>query len=172
MFFLLVTAADVTKINSRQIRNAFQTAIALAEYDSLENDDWDEDDLRHMSIIELNERHFATVAAASRDFDRYLRSTLGGQTDADMARLEQTRVDDFHHLVESREREQKSRDKERRRGQVQLDSEDSGPPDSEESEAGDGGSGSSGGSTDTPPPVKPVKSKTEKNAKKKPRNWI
>ncbi|KAL8743265.1 MAG: hypothetical protein Q9190_004365 [Brigantiaea leucoxantha] len=153
-----------------------QTAIALAEYENLEEGDPDEEDDRQTRHVELSERHFAMVAEASQDFDNYLRSTLGGQTDADVARLEQTRVDDFHHLVESWEREQKSRDSKGRRrsgrGQGQLDSEDSELADSEDSECSDDESGGSEESEDMPPPrppptVKPVKAKGEKKARKK-----
>jgi hypothetical protein len=43
----------------------------------------------------LGKKHFLTVAQASKDFDDYLQRTLGGQNEADMARNEQTRLDDF-----------------------------------------------------------------------------
>jgi hypothetical protein len=76
---------------ARQIRNAFQTAIALAEFHAAESHPSKPTNLK----IELGKKHFLTVAQASKDFDDYLQRTLGGQNEADMARNEQTRIDDF-----------------------------------------------------------------------------
>jgi hypothetical protein len=76
---------------TRQIRNAFQTAIALAEFHAAESHPSKPTKLK----IELGKKHFLTVAQASKDFDEYLQRTLGGQNEADMARNEQTRIDDF-----------------------------------------------------------------------------
>ena len=53
--------------NGRQIRNAFQTAIALSEHEAYLNG----------GNPELTERHFGEVAKASSDFDKYLRLTHG-----------------------------------------------------------------------------------------------
>lgn len=82
-----------------------------------------------------------------------MRSTLGGQTDSDVARLEQIRVDDFHELMErleQNEKAQKAREKGKRRGGGRgkekggFDSEDSEEMDSEESGSGEeDGEGSS-----------------------------
>ncbi|KAN0108850.1 hypothetical protein V8E51_008592 [Hyaloscypha variabilis] len=71
--------------NGRQIRNAFQTAIALAEYEARQPG---------AEIPSLGKSQFEIIAKASEEFDRYLKLTLGG-TDADMARKEQMRSDHF-----------------------------------------------------------------------------
>jgi len=61
--------------NGRQIRNAFQTAIALAEYQAQQ--------IRKEYEIEgvlppcLRKAHFETVAKASKHFDQYLEETVG-----------------------------------------------------------------------------------------------
>ena len=75
-------AAKFLNWNGRQIRNAFQTAIALAEYDS-----------RPGEKPVLSRKQFATVAAASRDFDQYLKDTQRGKDDAQLAQEEKARID-------------------------------------------------------------------------------
>lgn len=120
--------------NGRQIRNAFQTAIALAEFEAVERAK-DGDDLTKLKI-ELNKDHFATVALASTQFDKYLRSTSGGHTEADLARLEQTRVDDFHSFVDRMDppaKSSKAKDTGRRKAKGETDSEESERLDSEDS---------------------------------------
>lgn len=69
--------------NGRQIKNAFQTAIALAEFDANKKEG--------KPILALE--HFQVVAQASEDFDDYLIRVHGG-TDADRARLHGQRDDD------------------------------------------------------------------------------
>jgi hypothetical protein len=123
---------------NRQIRNAFQTAIALAEFEAAEENERRKDGENKQ--IELTREHFATVAQASKEFDKYLRSTLGGQTEADLARLEQTRVDDYHSIMDrmdQAERSSRGKDKGRRKKRVETDSEDSESLDSEESDEDD-----------------------------------
>ncbi|KAL5339791.1 P-loop containing nucleoside triphosphate hydrolase protein [Aspergillus crustosus] len=53
--------------NGREIRNAFQTAIALAEYDQRESDDYQEGE-----EIMVEASHFQRVMAMSRSFKDYL----------------------------------------------------------------------------------------------------
>lgn len=53
--------------NGRQIRNAFQTAVALAEFDARE---------KNIAPI-LDWTHFRTVALAADEFETYLRDTRG-----------------------------------------------------------------------------------------------
>ncbi|KAI8944575.1 hypothetical protein F4801DRAFT_594846 [Xylaria longipes] len=72
--------------NGRQIRNAFQAAIALVEYESQQR----KDGVRPS----LGEAQFNIVAESSREFDRYLVSTLGA-ADSDIARREEWRFDRF-----------------------------------------------------------------------------
>ena len=68
--------------NGRQIMNAFQTAIALAEFDA---------NSRGRPVLTLE--HFKIVAKAAEDFDDYLFNLHGG-TDADLARRYMQRDDD------------------------------------------------------------------------------
>jgi hypothetical protein len=126
---------DDTDKCDRQIRNAFQTAIALAEFETTEkNDEHGVGQKPHR--VELSQEHFATVAKASAEFDTYLKSTLGGQTESDIARLEQTRMDEYSSLrsrTDANLRPSKARGKVGRKGKSVTDSEDS-DRDSEESE--------------------------------------
>src|SRR5690348_13165548 len=69
----------------RQIRNAFQTAIALVE---------DEAHRPGAELPCLGKKQFEIVAQASEEFDKYLKKTLGA-VDADLARREETRYDRF-----------------------------------------------------------------------------
>lgn len=131
---ILQVSANAVHLN-RQIRNAFQTAIALAEFEAAEQKEKHKDSGRQH--IELTREHFATVALASKEFDKYLRSTLGGQTEADLARLEQTRVDDYHSVMERLDHTEKVRrgkDKGRRKTRVETDSEESESHDSEDTD--------------------------------------
>lgn len=70
--------------NGRQIRNAFQSALAIAEYD-----------IRGGKATKLEVSHFKKVAEASNEFDEYLRRTKNGFTDADIAVNEQMRTDTY-----------------------------------------------------------------------------
>jgi alpha-galactosidase/6-phospho-beta-glucosidase family protein len=80
---------------TRQIRNAFQTAIALAEFHAAETHSPHHHSSKPTHLkIELGKKHFLTVTQASKDFDNYLKRTLG-QNEADIARNEQTRLDDY-----------------------------------------------------------------------------
>ena len=72
-----------TNWNGRQIKNAFQTAIALAEFDARKNG---------QANPILKKKHFKTVTKASRGFDAYLTRIHG--PDADRARREGQRDDD------------------------------------------------------------------------------
>jgi hypothetical protein len=67
--------------NGRQIRNAFQTAMALAEYDA------------RSSTIELSRHQFEKVAQTSQQFDQYMKNVWGGRDDAIIAQQDQIRVD-------------------------------------------------------------------------------
>lgn len=69
--------------NGRQIKNAFQTAIALAEFDGK---------TKKKGNPVLTTEHFEVVARASEGFDAYLSRIHG--TDADRARREGQRDDD------------------------------------------------------------------------------
>ena len=68
--------------NGRQIRNAFQTAIALAEHEAFLSG----------GKTELTERHFEKVAKASSECDKYLKLTHG-RTESQMAEATKIRTD-------------------------------------------------------------------------------
>jgi hypothetical protein len=81
--------------NGRQIRNAFQTALAMAEYEALGDSgitaDWE---LLEKINSRLEVRHFETVANASAEFDAYIEETIGNN-DANRAFLDRERADHF-----------------------------------------------------------------------------
>ena len=85
-------AKSETTWNGRQIRNAFQTAIALAEWDAHQGQ------LKYKSPVPLKPRlepeHFEKVAKASKHFDAYLMRTQVGNV-ADLAMQNRERSDDF-----------------------------------------------------------------------------
>ncbi|KAK9776800.1 putative AAA+ ATPase domain-containing protein [Seiridium cardinale] len=70
--------------NGRQIRNAFQTAIALAEFDIREESE---------TKAVMSKKQFKTIAKASMEFDDYLFHTHGGTDESANARREQVRWD-------------------------------------------------------------------------------
>jgi len=72
-----------TTWNGRQIKNAFQTAIALAEFDANKN--------QGKPLLALE--HFKVVAQVSEDFDDYLCRVHGGN-EADLAKRYLQRDDD------------------------------------------------------------------------------
>ncbi|KAL8841967.1 MAG: hypothetical protein Q9176_002904 [Flavoplaca citrina] len=72
--------------NGRQIRNAFQTVLALAEYDATEG-------MSPRPRVTVD--HFQKVAAAASDFDRYLRDVYGGRDESARAFNESLRKDDW-----------------------------------------------------------------------------
>jgi hypothetical protein len=73
--------------NGRQIRNAFQTAIALAEHESQQSEPSEPRPV-------LGKRQFHIVAEGSDEFDHYLYQTLGA-LDSDIASRDQLRSDRF-----------------------------------------------------------------------------
>ncbi|KAK2028608.1 hypothetical protein LX32DRAFT_683023 [Colletotrichum zoysiae] len=73
--------------NGRQIRNAFQTAIALVEYQYMTKD---ADEPKPC----LGKKQFKSVAQGSREFDDYLYSVLGS-TEAEEARRDGWRDDGY-----------------------------------------------------------------------------
>lgn len=68
--------------NGRQIRNAFQSALALAELDALGTDDIFDDAVDQNRLVTLRKSHFEVVAAAYKGFIDYLKQVYG----ADFAR--------------------------------------------------------------------------------------
>ena len=74
--------------NGRQIRNAFQTAVALAEFDVGGE--------KHSQPI-LSVKQFKTIAKASMQFDDYLFHTHGKNDEARNALKEMVRYDDYEY---------------------------------------------------------------------------
>lgn len=73
---------DEARWNGRQIRNACQTALALAEFDAEpEGHEYDLDTAASDEEVHLQARHFSTVFMAYLDFIKYLKDLHG--TDAD-----------------------------------------------------------------------------------------
>ncbi|KAF2180138.1 P-loop containing nucleoside triphosphate hydrolase protein [Zopfia rhizophila CBS 207.26] len=72
------------KLNGREIRNAFQTAVTLAEYDAQEAG----------ANVKLEGKHLEQVIKMSKAFEQYLTQTHKGD-DAWMARASGYRADDF-----------------------------------------------------------------------------
>lgn len=62
--------------NGRQIRNAFQTAIALASFDEKG---------KFITPLHLTSKHFDRVAETTRQFDEYMRKAHGGKSDSERA---------------------------------------------------------------------------------------
>ncbi|OJD32654.1 aaa family atpase [Diplodia corticola] len=70
--------------NGRQIRNAFQSAVALAGFYS-----------NGEELIRLQPKYFQSVFDVSDKFNNYIWKTKQGQTDADWNKMLMTRRDDF-----------------------------------------------------------------------------
>ena len=81
-----------TRWNGRQIKNAFQTAVALAEWDSRKESKSN----GNTSGPVLKREHFRKVEKASRHFDKYLSKTR--RDDEVRARENELREDDFHSV--------------------------------------------------------------------------
>ncbi|KAJ5116659.1 hypothetical protein N7456_001007 [Penicillium angulare] len=71
--------------NGRQIRNAFQSALALAAFHS------------HGGPVKLERRFFENVFRVSDQFSSYIWTTKNYQSDADRNRLGMVRRDDFNY---------------------------------------------------------------------------
>jgi hypothetical protein len=82
---------DGNRWNGRQIKNAFQTAVALADWDNLKENAPNGDDTK--SSPHLARKHFETVAAASAHFDRYLMEVRS--SDQHRAKRQELRRDDL-----------------------------------------------------------------------------
>ncbi|CZS94021.1 uncharacterized protein RAG0_04060 [Rhynchosporium agropyri] len=86
--FKRLEKAGLATWNGRQIRNAFQTAITLAEYSSRQPG---------AESTTLGKDQFQIVADASKDFDSYMKKTLGN-SEAEVAWQEEIRYDGFGNL--------------------------------------------------------------------------
>ncbi|KAK3317644.1 hypothetical protein B0T19DRAFT_479682 [Cercophora scortea] len=93
--------ASETTWNGRQVRNAFQIAIALGQYDRL-NRIKDEgltpeqalsSGDKSLRTIRLTKRNFASIAKTARDFEDYISAIRG--SDRELAQASNLRNDDF-----------------------------------------------------------------------------
>ncbi|CAG8949094.1 hypothetical protein HYFRA_00002223 [Hymenoscyphus fraxineus] len=76
--------------NGRQLRNAFQTAVALADYDHVQTST----DPNNQTFPRLSTKWFDTVATASWEFEEYLESALMLSAH-EYARAKSFRADDY-----------------------------------------------------------------------------
>ncbi|KAH0558875.1 hypothetical protein GP486_004494 [Trichoglossum hirsutum] len=88
-----ITSSKSGRWNGRQIRNAFQTAIALAEHEAKSPGSKGNASERCTPI--LRKGHFEKVAEASAEFNRYLVQVFSGDDDSRRAELDQVRLDDY-----------------------------------------------------------------------------
>lgn len=94
-----------TTWNGRQIRNAFQTSMALAQYDrakllkkkKMTDDDAIKKGKPKYLTVDLNSHHFDLVAATAKDFEKYMVAVR--QDDAEVAKQEQLRNDEYDPAV-------------------------------------------------------------------------
>ncbi|KAI1765476.1 hypothetical protein GGR53DRAFT_529535 [Hypoxylon sp. FL1150] len=99
-----------TSWNGRQIRNAFQTAIALGQYErtakmkkkGLTPDEALASNKKKWRVVELTRKNLDTIAETAYDFDKYMKS-VHKDTDAALAKVEQLRDDDFSESSEEEE---------------------------------------------------------------------
>nr|OQO18392.1 hypothetical protein B0A51_13723 [Rachicladosporium sp. CCFEE 5018] len=84
LFDKQVGSHDKMAWNGRQLRNAFQSAIAMARSGLQPNDP-----------IKVEKRHFETVADVSREFNDYIWRTNSGRSDADIAKELGARYDHY-----------------------------------------------------------------------------
>lgn len=95
------SASTNTTWNGRQIRNAFQTAIALGQYErlrKLRRKEWSEEDAeksgkKKYMEVRLCKENFAKIAGTAADFENYLTSVRG--SDGTAARNESVRDDEY-----------------------------------------------------------------------------
>ena len=90
--------------NGRQIRNAFQTAAALAEFETHGKDAELRKDPEHKdsnpSVARLRRRHFEVVANAALDFDLYIADATG-KDDSTRALMQGERSDRYKTKLRS-----------------------------------------------------------------------
>ncbi|KAB2574842.1 hypothetical protein DBV05_g6510 [Lasiodiplodia theobromae] len=92
--FKKMKANNMNTWNGRQIRNAFQTAIALAKYRAQGKGDIHHQKKKGKKITKLTVDQFKIVQQTSDSFDEYLLATQKA-TQSSQARANKTRSDDF-----------------------------------------------------------------------------
>ena len=81
-----------TKLNPRQIHNAFQTAVALAEWESRSGDKEKGVDAKPRELV-LTKKQFKQVASVSEGFDQYITDLFGGKDESAIAASSGQRLD-------------------------------------------------------------------------------
>jgi hypothetical protein len=87
--------------NGRQVRNAFQIAIALGQYErltrikdeGLELDEALQSKNKRLTTVRLTKKNFLNIASTARDFEDYITSIRG--SDSSMAKASMHRDDDY-----------------------------------------------------------------------------
>ncbi|KAI1417811.1 hypothetical protein F5Y13DRAFT_62730 [Hypoxylon sp. FL1857] len=96
--------------NGRQIRNAFQTAIALGQYErtsKIKRKGFTEEEAlasgkKKWRVIQLTRKNLETIAETAQDFDKYMKS-VHRFPDVEIAKADQLRDDDFSESSEEEE---------------------------------------------------------------------
>ncbi|KAH6986498.1 hypothetical protein BKA56DRAFT_480126 [Ilyonectria sp. MPI-CAGE-AT-0026] len=155
--------------NGRQIKNAFQTAVALADWDNLK---YSGDD-GHPDGPLLERRHFETVATASDHFDKYLGKVRGG--DDERAKGSEVRRDDITNDLDDEPGSTKKKPKNKRSSKNKIKPKSPEPSDDSSSEesSSESDSSTSGSGNETEdavpkePPAPPPEVPRKKSRKKK-----
>ena len=92
------------KWNGREIRNAFQTAVALAEYDALHESDREESD-----PINVELSHFQDVVKLSAKFRKYMERF--GTMQRELSKRRRGMTTRYLHLFRCRSRDRGERKK-------------------------------------------------------------
>lgn len=151
--------------NGRQIKNAFQTAVALADWDCSQL----MGDNPHSPGPLLRSTHFDTVAKASAHFDQYLREVRG--TDESRAKMNEFRRDDIPNGLskdstkstrKTNSSKMTTKSKQRKRRDPSTQSSDESSENSKAEEEASSSSGESESEEETPPPPKTKKSSKRK----------
>lgn len=87
---------SILQWNGRQIRNSFQTALALAEFEARKSSEKDAagGGGSFSGGPKLSIKHFRTIALASQEFEEYLQQTHG-RSEEKQAHYDKMRVEDF-----------------------------------------------------------------------------
>lgn len=124
-----ITACKVRRAEkcTRQIRNAFQTVIAIAAYEQAINIEGTKQDMKPASTgkdeVILESAQFGKVAKSAKEFDRYLKQvTLF--TDSDMAKSRCNRDDVYTEEEKETHKRDRKRRKRRKGGRRESSSEE------------------------------------------------
>lgn len=106
---LYATRTSADSQCNRQIRNAFQTAIAIATYDAGQRRGGKDD-----AVPVLDSTQFERVAKSAKQFDKYLKK-VSMYSDAQIAKLVEERDDEYSSSEDDEEDEKPSKKEQKRR---------------------------------------------------------